>query len=284
MSVTNLSLNGNIYALMESTLKRPKAAERWFAICPLKGDKKWFAKTKEALTALLEKEEGVKASAFKPKKVRMWASESQYNGKPIVQWYTDGTMDVDTPTARFRMEIFPVNGRGRINKIIPAASDDSYDYFCDDLIEANNAYHLKGILTKIRLKNPDGTTLRDIDGLNVEDEGGNTTPMTLLDAYIEDIIEETSNDLVSLVHAFREDADADNALNGCVEFTTEVAQGAKAVFLVIDAMKFIDAAGADDAESSIGNYHHHHSNLSSQDALDVLNKLRPAVTALSSIL
>lgn len=284
MSITNLSINGNIYALMESTLKRPKAAERWFAICPLKGDGKWFAKTKEDLVELLEKEEGVKASAFKPKKVLLWSSESQYNGKPIVQWYTDGTMDVDTPTARFRMDIYLENGRGRINNISYSSSEDSYDYFCNDLIEINNAYGFQGILTKIRLKNPDGTTLRDIDGLHVEGEGDNPTPMTLLDAYVEDILEETSNDLVSLVHAFREDADADDNLNSCVEFTTEIAQGAKAVFLVIDAMKFMDSMGLNEAECTTGNNHHHHSNLSSQDAIDVLNKLRPAVTALSSIL
>lgn len=283
MSVTNLTLNGNIYSLMESTLKRPKAAERWLAVCPMKGDGKWFAKTKEDLIARLEEEEGVKAYDFKPKKTLLWASESEYNGKSIVKWYTDGTMDVDTPTARFRMEIYPVNNRGRISNIIRVPSEDSYDYFCDELLEINNGNYFRGDLTKIRLKNPDGTTLRDFE-LTVTDEGGNTTPMTLLDMYIDDIIEARSNDLVSLVRGFRDDADADDCLSSCIEFAGEIAQEAKAVFLVVDAMLFMESMGLDGAEESNGSHHHNHSNLSSADALDVLNKLRPAVTALSSIL
>lgn len=282
MSITNITLNGNVYVLMENNVKRPKAAERWIAICPMKGDSKWFAKTKEDLVARIEEEEGgVKAAAFKPKKTLLWHSDSDYNGKPIVQWYTDGTMDVDTPTARFRIEMAPATRRGSVVSNIMPVSDDDYDSFCAELLEMNDSGYLHGVLTKIRLKNPDGSTLRDIEGLSITEEDGSVTPMTLLDAYIEDILEREDNDLVSFVHAFREDSDdAPHSLN---TFSQPVVDEAKAVFLVIDAMKFLDE-NCEDISETCGNSHHHHSNLSSQDARDVLVQIQSAATALSSIL
>ncbi len=282
MSITNISLNGNVYVLMENNVKRPKAAERWIAICPMKGDGKWFAKTKEDLIARIEEEEGgAKAAAFKPKKTLLWQSESDFNGKPIVKWFIDGTMDVDTPTARFRIEMAPATRRGAVVSNIIPVSDDCYDSFCDELLEMNDSGYLRGVLTKIRLKNPDGSTLRDIDGLSITEEDGNVTPMTLLDAYIEDVLGREDNDLVSFVHAFREDSDtAPHSLN---TFPKPVVDEAKAVFLVIDAMKFLDE-NCDDISHSNGNSHHYHSNLSSQDARDVLAQIQSVATALSSIL
>lgn len=284
MSITNVTLNGNVYVLMENNVKRPKAAERWIAICPMKGDSKWFAKTKEDLVARIEEEEGgVKATAFKPKKVSLWSSEEVYNGKPIVQWFTDGTMDVDTPTARFRIEMAPARKRGVVVPHILPVPNEDYNSFCQDLLEMNNAGYFRGVLTKIRLKNPDGSTLRDIDGLSITEEDSDVTPMSLLDKYVEDILEEEGNDLVSFVHAFREDADSDDAFHILNTFSKQEVDEAKAVFLVIDAMKFIDANCDDVAESS-GNSHHQNSNLSSEDARGVLATVQSVATALSSIL
>lgn len=282
MSITSLTLNGNIYSLMENTLKRPKAAERWLAVCPMKGDGKWFAKTKEDLIARLEEEEGgVKASTFKAKKTALWSTEAEFNGKPIIQWYTDGTMDVDTPTARFRIEMAPTHRSGVVSNIVPV-TEDCYDSFCDELLEMHNSGFMRGVLTKIRLKNPDGTTLRDIN-VCVTEEDSTITPMTLLDAYVEEVLEESDNCLVQLVHAFREDADSDAALHHLSDVRRESMEEAKSVFLVIDAMKFLDSY-AGDAEESSGNSHHQNSNLSSEDAKEAVVKLQSLTAALSSIL
>lgn len=284
MSVTNLSINGNNYALMKSTLKRPKVSERWFAICPMKGDGKWFAKTEEDLIARLKEEEGgVKAVTFKPKKPILWSSEGEYNGKPIIKWYTDGTMDVDTPTARFRIEMAPVNHRGLVSNILPV-SDDCFDTFCDELVEVNEAGYIRGILTKIRLKNPDGSTLRDIEVEDTVLEDGSVSPMALLDSYVDDILENESNDLVSFIYAFREDPDGDDRVDVIHSLSAPIIEEAHAVFLVIDAMKFIDSNCDDGVASSEGNCHHQNSNLSTEDAREVLVKIQSVATALSSIL
>lgn len=283
MSVTNLNLNGNIYALMESTVRRPKANERWFAICPLKGDGKWFAKTKEELIARLEEEEGVKASEHKLKKIQIWRTDSDYNGKPIVQWYSDGTMDVDTPTARFRIEMYPVSRGGRVQHLQYTTGEDEFDYFCDELLEANDSSYMRTVLTKIRLKNPDGTTLRDIDGLTLTMEDGNTTPLQLLDEWVDNIVESGCNDLVSFVYAFRDGNDCTDILSGCSVFTPQITQEAQAVFMVIDAMKFMDDQGCNGAEIP-SEAHHHNSDISTEDARRVLSKIQSAATELSSIL
>lgn len=285
MPCTNLTLNGNIYALMESTVKRPKANERWIAVCPMKGDSKWLAKTKEELIARIEEEEGVKAEIFKPKKSLLWASNTEFNGKPVVQWFTDGTMDVDTPSARFRIEMTPVS-RGRPTHIIPIVDEDPEEYyeeFCSQLSEHNSGFYFRGVLTKIRLKNPDGTTLRDVEDLNHTYESGCVTPVDLLDSYIGQILDGGSNDLVTMVNCLNNE-DEEYLRHGPANFTKEVTLGAQEVFLTIDAMIFLDK-NCDLGEGNSGlDCIHINSSISTEDARRALATLQSAVTSLSEIL
>lgn len=287
MSVINLSIGGNVYALVENTVKKCKAGERWFAICPAKGDLKWFAKTKEDLQALLQSEEGgAVATVFKPKKILLWKSEGEYDGKPIIKWYTDGTMDVDTPTARFRIELAPVVSSGVATNLIPVAEDD-FDTFCEDLLEIHDSYGFQGTLTKIRLKNPDGTTLRDIENLSVVDEGSCVSPMSILDMFAEWVIEDQSNRLVDLVRSFGENYDGDDIYSfvSAVAYEKHTLEEAQSLFMTIDAMKFIDenCDGGGECDTD-GNAHHHSSDVSTEDARVVLSKLQSATVALSNIL
>lgn len=288
MSVINLSIGSSIYSLMANPVKRCKAAERWFAVCPAKGDRKWFAKTQEDLQALLQDEEGVEtATVFKPKKVLLWKSEGEYDGKPIIQWYTDGTMDVDTPTARFRIEMAPILTSNHLATSLMPISEEDFDTLCEDLLEAHDSYAFRGTLTKIRLKNPDGTTLRDIENLSTEDEGSAVSPMSILDMFSEWVLEDQNNLLVGMVRSFGENYQGDDYACFASEIAYEkhVVDEAQSLFMTIDAMKFIDENCGGRGECyTDGNSHHSHSDVSTEDARQVLRKLQSATVALSSIL
>jgi hypothetical protein len=171
MSISQYKVGDDIFSVMKNPATKSAKGEKWLAVCPSKGDAKWFAPTEAALLNLLKSgAPDTPVEKYKAPRTVIWESEGRFEGKSVVTIDSLGVVDVNTPTVRYRMEVeanFYNGGSGPISswpRGEPTLEEASYS----DLPEEIESFDVK--ITKLRFKNSKGETVEDVDVTYV-DEG-----------------------------------------------------------------------------------------------------------------